>query len=354
MPPPSRSRRRSGRPGAPSSISSPTPTRPASTPSTLRWTRRCAPRSRRYLRREACDGRSISISSSCTGVPTPSCRSRKASSSAVRFARAAPSTSPSWAGSATPGPRTTGKASPGRRSRGIPPTRRGSWPSSRTSWSDAGKVLDTGPAPSATIRLHCLGRIRDMRDEPRGLTLEPDRCSRHSVGIHASPAEIYHALTDPHELSRWFVSEASIDLRPGGSYRWVFGEGTGAAGPDALVTSGEFVAIVPQEYLRLSTPVEGTETLLEFRLDPWRDGDGRPPIKGRYVVWDPDRFLVMTFEAERPSVVRLWLEEAEDGTMTDLSLEHRLFAPDPKSLAPFDWEGAIEKLAAAKRTPSAP
>jgi len=287
-----------------------------------------------------------------------------------------------------------------------------------------------------------------MRDEPRGLTLEPDRCSRHSVGIHASPAEIYHALTDPHELSRWFVSEASIDLRPGGSYRWVFGEGTGAAGPDALVTSGEFVAIVPQEYLRLSTPVEGAETLLEFRLDPWRDGsiltvshsgfpgeeswddtfrsidqgwqseiqilklymeaargmisrsrfhearlagppeqvyeafttsaglsswladraaadaalggefrldrDGRPPIKGRYVVWDPDRFLVMTFEAERPSVVRLWLEEAEDGTMTDLSLEHRLFAPDPKSLAPFDWEGAIEKLAAAKRTPSAP
>ena len=287
-----------------------------------------------------------------------------------------------------------------------------------------------------------------MRDEPRGLTLEPDRCSRHSVGIHASPAEIYHALTDPHELSRWFVSEASIDLRPGGSYRWVFGEGTGAAGPDALVTSGEFVAIVPQEYLRLSTPVEGTETLLEFRLDPWRDGsiltvshsgfpgeeswddtlrsidqgwqseiqilklymeaargmisrsrfhearlagppeqvyeafttsaglsswladraaadaalggefrldrDGRPPIKGRYVVWDPDRFLVMTFEAERPSVVRLWLEESEDGTMTDLSLEHRLFAPDQKSLAPFDWEGAIEKLAAAKRTPSAP
>ena len=65
-----------------------------------------------------------------------------------------------------------------------------------------------------------------MTEEPRGLTLEPDRCSRHSVGIHASPAEVYHALTDPKELSRWFVSEASIDLRPGGSYRWVFGEGT--------------------------------------------------------------------------------------------------------------------------------
>jgi uncharacterized protein YndB with AHSA1/START domain len=223
----------------------------------------------------------------------------------------------------------------------------------------------------------------------------------------------------------------------------VFGEGTGAAGPDALVTSGEFVAIAPQEYVRLSTLVEGTETLLEFRLDPWRDGsivtvshsgfpgeeswddifrsidqgwqsemqilkvymeaargmisrgrfhearlpgapeqvyeafttssglsswladraaadaslggefrldrDGRPPIKGRFVVWDPDRFLVMTFEAERPSVVRLWLEDAESGTSTDLTLEHRLFAPDPKSIVPFDWEAAIERLAAIKR-----
>ena len=29
-----------------------------------------------------------------------------------------------------------------------------------------------------------------MTEEPRGLTLEPDRCSRHSVGIHASPAEV--------------------------------------------------------------------------------------------------------------------------------------------------------------------
>src|SRR5213594_5259875 len=104
--------------------------------------------------------------------------------------------------------------------------------------------LDTGPPPSATIRLR--GRGPDMREEQRGLTLEPDRCSRHSVGIHASPAEVYFALTDPRELSRWFVSEASIDLRPGGSYRWVFGEGTGAVGSDPRVSSGGVVAVVPQ------------------------------------------------------------------------------------------------------------
>ena len=281
-----------------------------------------------------------------------------------------------------------------------------------------------------------------MPEEPRGLTLEPDRCSRHSVGIHASPAEVYRALTDPGELSRWFVSEASVDLRPGGSYRWVFGEGTGRAGSDALVASGEFVTLVPQEHLVLSTKVEETETTLEFRLESWRDGtiltvshagfpgeetwddafrtvdqgwqsevqvlklylesargmvnrsrfheahlpgsaeanfdrfttsnglsswiadravadatlggelrlerEGRSPIKGRFVVWDPDRFLVMTWLEERPSVVRLWLEETADGSSTDLSLEHRLFAPDPKDIVPFDWDAALERLKAPR------
>ena len=281
-----------------------------------------------------------------------------------------------------------------------------------------------------------------MTEEPRGLTLEPDRCSRHSVGIHASPAEVYLALTDPRELSHWFVAEASIDLRPGGSYRWVFGEGTAAAGPDALVSSGEFVTIVPQEHLRLSTSVEGTETVLEFRFDPWRDGtiltvshsgfpgeeswdeifrsvdqgwqsevqvlklymeeargmlsrsrfhearlsgtaeqiyerfttsaglsswladraaaeaslggelllerEGRPAIRGRFVVWDPDRFLVMTWQEQAPSIVRLWLEEAQGGVSTDLSLEHRLFAPDARRVEPFDWDAALEQLRAPR------
>jgi len=222
----------------------------------------------------------------------------------------------------------------------------------------------------------------------------------------------------------------------------VFGEGTGAAGSDPLVASGEFVTLVPQEYVRLSTSVEGTETVLEFRLDPWRDGtiltvshsgfpgeeswddafrsvdqgwqseiqvlklymesarglitrsrfhearlpgapeqiyeafttsaglsswlaercaaeaslggefkldrDGRPPIKGRFVVWDPDRFLVLTWVEERPSIVRLWLQEEDGGASSVLILEHRLFAPDPDSVVPFDWDGAIEKLKARR------
>ncbi len=284
-----------------------------------------------------------------------------------------------------------------------------------------------------------------MTQDPRALTLEPDRSSRHSVGIHASPAEVYAALTDPRELSRWFVSEASVDLRPGGRYRWIFGEGTGLSGPEAVVSAGEFVSIAPQESLRLNAVVDEMETALEFRLDPWRDGtiltvshsgfpgeeswddtfrsidqgwqsemqilklymekargqisrsrfhegrvpgvpeqiyeafttsaglsswladraaadaslggefrldrDGHDPIKGRYVVWDPDRFLVMTWEAEGPSIVRLWLEEADGGGSTELNLEHRLFVPQESALRTFDWDAAIARLA---ETASAP
>ncbi len=281
-------------------------------------------------------------------------------------------------------------------------------------------------------------------DETRGLTLEPDRSSRHSVGIHASPAEVYVALTDPRELSRWFASEASIDLRPGGAYRWVFGPATGVSGPDATVAAGQFADVVPHELVRLRASVGETETDLEFRLDPWRDGTvltvthagfpgeeawdetfrsidqgweseiqilkiylerargmvrrsffhearlaaraedlferfstaaglpqwladraaadptlggelrlewaGRPPVKGHFVVWDPDRFLAMTWEGEPPSVVRLWLEETEDGSATDLTLEHRLFAPDPSAFVPFDWGAALDRLAESTRS----
>ena len=285
-----------------------------------------------------------------------------------------------------------------------------------------------------------------MIDEPRGLNLEPDRSSRHSIGVHASPAEVFRSLVDPGELGRWFVSEASVDLRPGGAYRWVFGASTGAPQEDAPVASGEFTTIVPQELVRMRARVDEAETDLEFRLDAWRDGTvltvthagfpgeeewddtfrsidrgweseihilkmylerargmhrrsllhqervaappeavferfsttaglegwlaeraaaegtpggelllewaGRPAVKGHFAVFDPDRFLMMTWEGERPSAVRLWLEETEEGAATALSLEHRLFAPEGEAFAPFDWEGALRRLAGAVSLPA--
>ncbi|HKN46428.1 MAG TPA: SRPBCC family protein [Candidatus Polarisedimenticolia bacterium] len=283
--------------------------------------------------------------------------------------------------------------------------------------------------------------------ETSGLTLEPDRSSRHQVGIRASPAEVYQALTDPGHLSRWFVSEASIDLRQGGAYRWVFGEATGSPGPDPLVAAGTFVTLVPHELLRLRAIVEEIETDLEFRLDPWRDGailtvthsgfpgeddwddtfrsidqgwaseiqilklylekargmvrrsffhearlaataeslferfttsyglgswlaeraaadpapggglrlewDGRPPIDGRFVIYEPDHFLAMTLEAEKPSVVRVFIGESGAEAACELRLEHRCFSPDPASFSTFDWEFGLARLAEAiSRSPA--
>jgi uncharacterized protein YndB with AHSA1/START domain len=285
-----------------------------------------------------------------------------------------------------------------------------------------------------------------MFEEPRGLSLEPNRCSRHAIGIRAAPAEVYRALTDATELGRWFVAEASIDLRPGGSYRWVFGQATGASAPDSQVAAGEFVDLVENERLRMRTVVDEVETSLEFRLEARPEGTvltlthggfpgeeewdetfraidrswevelhvlkiylerargmvrqarfheasipapresvfrslttpeglqgwlapraaaeaqpggeivlewaDRPASRGHFAVCDPDVFLVMTWEGERPSLVAIALSSGEEtpsespgGETTELRLEHRLFAPDAGSFRVFDWDAALGRLA---------
>lgn len=287
-----------------------------------------------------------------------------------------------------------------------------------------------------------------MFDESRGLSLEPNRSSRHTIGIHATPAEVYHALTDATELGRWFVAEASVDLRPGGAYRWVFGEATGAPGRNPQVSAGEFATVVKDERLGLRAIVDDIETTLEFRLDRWRDGtlltithegfpgeedwdetfraidrswemevyvlkiylerargmvrmarfhetrlpaapeavfdafttgaglrtwladrataepepgsaitlewDGQPDSQGHFAVCDPDAFLLMTWEGDRPSLVSIALDEAtpegdaaKRQPATELRLEHRLFAPDASRFKIFDWESALQRLSHA-------
>jgi uncharacterized protein YndB with AHSA1/START domain len=281
-----------------------------------------------------------------------------------------------------------------------------------------------------------------MADEtPYGLSLEPDRVSRHSLGIHASPAEVYRALTDPAELVRWFVSVAEVDLRPGGAIRWVFGHASGDPGPQPLVTTGEFVAVVKHEMLRLKVLIDDFETELEFRIDAWRDGavltvthsgfpgdeewdetfraidrgwqtevhalkmvlerghgmlrsserhvrridasaedvfagfttkaglemwladraaldatpggefqlewKDREALRGHFAVCDPDRFLLMTWEGGRPSLVRLHLDDGDEEGGVELTLDHIRFAPTPATAERHDWEVALDRLVAA-------
>jgi uncharacterized protein YndB with AHSA1/START domain len=284
-----------------------------------------------------------------------------------------------------------------------------------------------------------------MFKEQRGLRLEPNRSSRHTIGLRAAPADVYRALTDPAELGHWFVAEASVDLRPGGSYRWVFGEATGSPGADAQVAAGEFVTVAENEVLQMRTVIDEVETELECRLNPrpegtlltlthggfpgeeewdetfraidrswevelhvlkiylerahgmvrqarfheasiaasreavfrslttpeglqswlaakasaeaqpggeivleWKD---RSISRGHLAVCDPDVFLVMTWEGDRPSLVAIALSiggedpsHSADGETTDVRLEHRLFAPDPESFRVFDWDAALGRL----------
>jgi len=278
-------------------------------------------------------------------------------------------------------------------------------------------------------------------DTPFGMSLEPDRASRHSLGIHASPAEVYRALTDPAELVRWFVSAAEVDLRPGGAFRWIFGRASGDLGPQPLVTTGEFAAVVKHEMLRLKVLIEDVETELEFRIDAWRDGavltvthagfpgdeewdetfraidrgwqtemhalkivlergrgmvrsaerhvrrfdataedlfagfttkaglemwlaehaaldatpggeflmewKGREAIRGHYAICDPDRFLLMTWEREKPSLLRVHLERDEEEGRVEMTLDHILFAPSLAVVERYDWSEALDRLAAA-------
>ena len=58
------------------------------------------------------------------------------------------------------------------------------------------------------------------------LNLEPDRTSRHSLGIHASPAEVWHALTDSATLSKWMLFKSN-DFQPVVGHVFQFREAPG-------------------------------------------------------------------------------------------------------------------------------
>lgn len=92
------------------------------------------------------------------------------------------------------------------------------------------------------------------------------------IRINAKPETVFSFLTEPAKLRKWFVSEATTDLRPGGTYRLVMAD-------PQYVASGKYVTIEPPNRLVYTwgwegddspTPV-GTSTV-EITLKP--DGTG--------------------------------------------------------------------------------
>lgn len=80
-------------------------------------------------------------------------------------------------------------------------------------------------------------------------TLTPDQDAVIAeIFIAAPPARVFQAISDPHQLPRWWgqeglyrVTNATMDLRPGGKWR---SEGTGADGT-AFFVEGEYLEIEP-------------------------------------------------------------------------------------------------------------
>lgn len=94
-----------------------------------------------------------------------------------------------------------------------------------------------------------------------------------TLELQASPERVWHAITDPAELSRWFPQRAAWDLRPGGSGTF-FWEGYG----DFPI---RVEAVEPPRHLAWRWGLEAeadpesseSATLVEWWLEP-RDGGG--------------------------------------------------------------------------------
>ncbi|MFK8022787.1 MAG: SRPBCC domain-containing protein [Ilumatobacter sp.] len=65
-----------------------------------------------------------------------------------------------------------------------------------------------------------------------------------TIDIDADQATVYDLFTSEEGLCRWMAREASIDLRPGGSLRWVHDNGVAVA--------GEYVVVEPYDRVRFT------------------------------------------------------------------------------------------------------
>jgi len=69
------------------------------------------------------------------------------------------------------------------------------------------------------------------------------RRQEHVIEIDAPPEAVWRAITEAEEITRWYVPEAEVDLREGGTYRVSWGEG--------MEGESEIAALEPGRRIRL-------------------------------------------------------------------------------------------------------
>ena len=121
---------------------------------------------------------------------------------------------------------------------------------------------------------------------------------RREIVLSVPPAEVWRALTEAEALAEWFANEAELEVRPGGSGRFRWADG-----------SERFAAVELVE----------REQALGFR---WADEHGRA------------------------SEVRLELEAVPEGTR--LTVTEAPVGPEARALA-GEWSWGIQLLAALPR-----
>src|SRR5688572_8015151 len=115
--------------------------------------------------------------------------------------------------------------------------------------------------------------------------------------IHATPAQVFSAWTDPQQVVRWLapspcmVKVAEIDARVGGRYRITVIDPSG----QAHTTSGEYREVVPAERLVKTWIYEGpprSESMLTVELREIRPGVTELTVRHDHLDQPEDRAKV--------------------------------------------------------------
>ncbi len=96
--------------------------------------------------------------------------------------------------------------------------------------------------------------------------LREERSIRQEYLIKASPEVVFRDLTDPKELTKWFLRRAEIDLRVGGRIFFLW---------DHDSHEGKILQLLPPQKISYTWPTMGwggtpqADTVVTFTLEPW-------------------------------------------------------------------------------------
>jgi uncharacterized protein YndB with AHSA1/START domain len=114
----------------------------------------------------------------------------------------------------------------------------------------------------------------------------PDSIERELI-LPVPPARVWAALTQPDQLSAWFGTQASIDLRPGGEVIFTWDGSTGSRGTNR----GVIEAVDPPNRLAFhwqSSPDTVQMTRVEFTLEPHPEGTRLRLVESGFASLPPE------------------------------------------------------------------